>query len=113
MYRLRRFESLEENIGETLYCKTHETENMRILACCDKELVGKTLKQQDIEIEIKESFYKGEKITVEELEEILGEYGNINLFGNKAVTTALKQGFLRKEDIIKIQGVMHAIILRV
>ena len=99
--------------GDLLYFKKHETENNIVLACCDKELIGKNLVEGNYDVTIEESFYKGKLIEEEKLAELLSEANSINLFGKKAVGVALKQGFLREEDIIKIQGIEHAIILKV
>ena len=91
-----------------LYCKLHK----EVFACCDKELAGKTLKETDFEVEVREDFYADREITKEELIERLNEYANINLLGDKAVTTALEAGIISKESVIEIAGVKHAIILK-
>lgn len=95
-----------------MYCKTYSVENNTILACCDKEVLGKNLKEGNYDIRIEEDFYRGEEITEEKLAELLKEYKNINLFGKKSVGVALKQGLLSEKDIIKIEGIEHAIIMR-
>lgn len=96
-----------------MYCKTHETGGSRVLACADENILGKTFSGKDIEVTVKESFYRGEKIGEERLAELLKEHDSINLFGEKSVGVAVKQGLLSGKDIIRIQGVMHAIILKV
>lgn len=95
-----------------MYCKTYSVENNTVLACCDKEVLGKNLKEGNYDIRIEEDFYMGEEITEEKLAELLKEYNNINLFGKKSVGVALKQGLLSEKDIIKIEGIEHAIIMR-
>jgi len=96
-----------------LYFKIHGTENNTVLACCDKELIGKAFEEGDFYFEVKETFYKGETIDEEKLIKLLEENSNINLVGNKTIGIAIKQGFLREEDIIKIKNIKHAIILKV
>jgi len=96
-----------------LYCKTYSIENSLVLACCDKEILGKELKEGEYEVIVEESFYKGKKTSEKELIELLEKANNINLFGEKTIKIALKQGFLSQEDVIKIDGVSHAIILKV
>lgn len=95
-----------------MYCKTYSAENNTILACCDKEVLGKNLKEGNYEVSIDEDFYKGEEINEEKLAELLKEANNINLFGKKSVGVAVKQGLLSEKDIIKIEGIEHAIIMR-
>lgn len=95
-----------------LYCRTYNTGRGLVLACCDKELLGKRLVEGNYDVTVDESFYKGEKISEKRLAELLGESSNINLFGKKAVRVALKQGFLTETGIIRIAGVEHAIIFK-
>jgi len=83
------------------------------LACCDKELLGKTLKDDKREVTIDADFYRGELVDEAKLAKLMQESGNINLFGKKAIGVALKKGFLSASNVIKIQGVEHAIILKV
>ncbi len=96
-----------------MYCKTFETQNGKVLACCDREVIGKNLVDGPYDVTIEEKFYKGELITEEKLAELLGEAISINLFGTKAVGVALKRGFLTEKDIKRIAGVEHAVILRI
>ena len=86
---------------------------MVVLACCDMELLGKNLVDSRHDVTIDESFYGRQKVTGKELAELLKEADSINLFGKKAVGVALKRGFLRQEDIIRILGIEHAIIMKV
>ncbi|MEK6957996.1 MAG: DUF424 family protein [archaeon] len=96
-----------------MYCDTYSTQGNFVVACCDKELLGKNLKEGNYDVTIKESFYKGKLTSEKKLAKLLKQANNINLFGSKAVGVALKQGFLSERDIIKIAGVLHAIILKV
>ncbi len=79
-----------------------------VVAVCDKELIGKRLMQDEIEINVTERFYKGDEVNEAEIVKILSEAANINLLGKKAVDLALKTGIIDKEDILMIQGVPHA-----
>ena len=96
-----------------MYCKTYVTNGSVVLACCDKDILGKNLVEGSYDVTIDESFYRGEETTEEQLAGLLQEADSINLFGKKTVGVALKQGFLTKNNIITIAGVEHAIIFRV
>ena len=84
-----------------------------MLAVSDKELIGKVLKQDDLEFKVSEYFYKGEEIDETGLRELLKEAGNINLIGNKAVSIALEEKLGSAEQVIEIQGVKHLQILMI
>jgi len=96
-----------------MYAKKYETPNSIVLACCDKELIGKNLVEGEYDVTVDEEFYKGDEVTEEKLEELLQEADSINLFGKKTIEIAIKKGFLNEKSVIKIQGVEHAIILKV
>ena len=83
------------------------------MAVADKELIGKTLKDKNIELEVREKFYNGEEISKEELKTLLREYGNINLVGNKAVGVAIEEKLASEKQVMKIDGIKHVQIMMV
>ncbi len=113
MHGVRRNQRNQENIGGQLFCNVYNARENVVVACCDRELLGKNLKEGNYDVTIEESFYKGTLTDEKKLAELLKEANSINLFGKKSVGVALKQGFLSERDIIRIAGVPHAIILKV
>lgn len=91
-----------------MYIKIHQSQDRSVIAVCDKELIGKTLKDNKIEIKISERFYKGEEQAEDYIIKILKDADNINLMGEKAVNAGLKAGVIVKNNIRTIQGVPHA-----
>ena len=47
-----------------------------------------------------------------EVKKIFMEEDNINIAGNKVVDLAIKSGIISEKNVIKIQGVKHAQIVR-
>lgn len=95
-----------------MYCKIHVSGTKTVLAACDAELIGKTLKFHDVDFHISEAFYKGKKIDEKQLSKLLDEHNNINLVGEKVVRVALEKGLISERAIIKISDVPHAQIYR-
>lgn len=95
-----------------MYAKIHSQGTRSVLAACDKELLGKTLKQGKIHFTVSESFYGGELIERKKLLELLEEHENINLVGEKCVNAALEKGLINEGSIIRIKGVPHAQIFK-
>jgi len=95
-----------------MYVKTHansgEGNHRCVIAVCDKNLLGKTLQQGDIEIKVSESFYKGELKEEAEVIVLLKDASNVNLIGKESVAAGIKAGVVEKENVIIIQGVPHA-----
>ena len=98
--------------GETIFAKIHNVNGEQVLACCEKELIGKKIQNEKYDFEIKESFYKGFEITQEELKEKLQEIGNINLIGKQPVEIALQFGLVSKASVIDIDGIHHVQIFK-
>ena len=83
-----------------------------LLAVCDCELLGKTLRQGPIVFRIKEEFYNGRKATVEEAIEMIDNSTIVNLVGKCCVEKAVAKGYVHPEAVIEIEGVPHAQIMK-
>ncbi|MFA6268281.1 MAG: DUF424 family protein [archaeon] len=93
-----------------MIAKKHEIEYKTILAVCDAIHLGKTYEDGEIQIKISQQFYGGEKITPEEFKQMVKEADSINLFGDKCVDIALKEGYVSEKSVRKICGIKHALI---
>lgn len=86
-----------------------------IVAICDSELLGKRFEQDEFQLDIKESFYKGEEKTKSEVLDIIKkmaiEDATFNIVGREAIDTALEAGIISQEGIKEIQGVPFALVL--
>jgi len=86
-----------------------------IVAICDSELLGKRFEQGKFQLDVKESFFKGDKTDEEKVIEIMKdmekEDSTFNIVGKKSVNAALKAGIIKQEGIGKIQGIPFALVL--
>lgn len=86
-----------------------------IIAICDSELLGKRFEQGKFQLDVKESFFKGDETNEEKVIEIMknmvSEDAIFNIIGEESVNTALKAGIIEKQGIGKIQGIPFALIL--
>jgi len=80
-----------------------------IVAICDSELLGKTFEQGEFQLDIKESFFKGEKVSEEKaikiLKEMSKEDATFNIIGKNSINAALKAGIISENGIKKIQEI--------
>ena len=83
-----------------------------LLAICDCELLGKTLREGKIVFQIKDEFYKGNKVTLEEAMGMINNSTIVNMVGKACVEKAVAKGYVHPEAIIKIEGVPHAQIVK-
>lgn len=89
-----------------MYLKIHESNGQKIVAACDKELIGKILEEGKYFIDLKShsSFYKGKICTEKELENALDDFTSANLIGKKVVGVALSKKLVSEEDITLIKS---------
>lgn len=83
-----------------------------LLAICDCELLGKTLREGKIVFQIKDDFYKGKKVTIEEAIGMIGNSTIVNMVGKVCVEKAVAEGYVHPEAVLKIEGVPHAQIVK-
>ncbi|MBU2100812.1 DUF424 family protein [Candidatus Micrarchaeota archaeon] len=84
----------------------HLIQNQKILAVCDKELIGKIL-DKETEFKARKEFYGEKEIKKEKLRKLFRETDSVNLLGEKSVSVALKEKIAGKENIIRINNVPH------
>ncbi len=90
-----------------MYLKIHKSGSGILIAVCDRDVLGKTLKHGSVNVEISEGFYKGDIASEEQIFEALANATSANLFGEKAVSCAIKCGAASSECAIMIDGVPH------
>lgn len=82
---------------------------------CDSDLIGKRFEEGKFQLDIKESFYKGEELSEEKVIKIMKEMSKedatFNIVGEKSVNIALKIGIISKEGIKKIRNIPFAMVL--
>jgi hypothetical protein len=83
-----------------------------LLATCDAELLGKVLREGKIVFEVREEFYKGSKVSVEEAIDLMRQSTVVNMVGKRIVDKALEKGMIHPEAVLKISGVPHAQIVK-
>jgi len=84
-----------------------------LLAICDAEILGKTLREGKIVFYIKEDFYKGAKVTIEEAVDMIANSTIVNMIGRNIVQKAMEKGYVHPEAVLNIEGVPHAQILKI
>jgi uncharacterized protein len=86
-----------------------------VVAVCDDELLGKKFEEGKLQLDVKESFFKGKESSKEETLEIMKdmklEDSTFNIIGEKSVQTALEAGIITKEGIGIIANIPFALVL--
>lgn len=95
-----------------VYAKIRKWGQHVLLATCDAELLGKILREGKIVFEIHEKFYKGLRMTVEEVIELMEQSTIVNMVGHKVVRKAIEKGLVHPDAVLEISGVPHAQIVK-
>ena len=96
-----------------VYVKIRRWGRQVLLAACDAEILGKTLKDSNITFEVSEKFYKGYKTSVDEAIDLIEESTIVNLVGTNIVKRAIERGYVHPEAVIEICGIPHAQIVKI
>lgn len=84
----------------------------RMLNICDAELVGKTVKQSDLEIHITKSYYGDRVVDEKEAESLLRTSSIINMVGKKTVDLSIKIGIGSAKGVKEIEGIPFLIVFK-
>jgi len=92
-----------------MYLKIHERKDGKIVAVCDKGLIGKVLEENDLAMDLDKyrDFYVGDLSNEEEIKKALSKFNSANLVGEKAVNVALHMNLAEKSDIMYIKSVPY------
>jgi hypothetical protein len=96
-----------------MYLKTYRSGTQFMVAVCDKDILGKTLKEGDMTVEVSEEFYKGDLVSEEQVIGALSGATTANLFGRRAIECAIKCGAVEPECVMMIDHVPHAQMFRI
>jgi len=86
--------------------------NYVLLAICDVDIIGRTLREGKIVFCVKENFYKGAQVNVEEAVSMIENCNIVNMVGRNVVKKAIEQGYVHPDAVLNIEGVPHAQIVK-
>ena len=83
-----------------------------LLCMCDAEILGRTLRQGKITFCVKENFYRGPLVNVEEAVALIESSTIVNMIGKNIVKKAIEKGYVHPEAVLNIDGIPHAQIVK-
>lgn len=86
-----------------------------VVAVCDSNLIGEKFEEGEMQLDVKESFYKGEDVSREKaikiMKDMAKEDATFNIVGEEAVDAAIEAEIISEEGVMKIEGISFALIL--
>lgn len=92
--------------------KTYQQGRETLIAVCDSDILGGKFKEGHLCIEVSPDFFGEEKATGSEVEIALKGATMANFVGCKAVEQAIRLGYVEKENVLSIDGVLYAQMVR-
>ena len=83
-----------------------------LLAVCDCDLLGRTLREGKVVFHIKDEFYKGRKASVDEAVGLINNSTIVNLVGKNCVEKAIIKGYVHPDAVLNIEGVPHVQVVK-
>jgi hypothetical protein len=106
------YNSYNERLKLEVYINIRKIGGNVLLAICDIEILGKTLHEGKITFHVKEEFYKGTRVSVEEAIAMMENSTIVNMIGKNIVSKAMEKGYVHPDAILNIEGVPHAQIVK-
>jgi len=91
-----------------MFIKLHKTPEREIISICDEDILGKKFETEDLQLDIKESFYKGDIYSEKHLK-IVKNADYLNIVGKESINFAIKNNLINKENIMRIKKIPYAI----
>ena len=91
-----------------IWLKIHHQEEEVVLTACDEKLLGSKLgpDEEGVVVQLKEPFYGGTLVDIEEVIQFMDQATIINMFG-ECVTLLIEKGIISKIAVIFVAGVPH------
>ena len=88
--------------------KVYRVRGEVLVAVCDADIVGRTFREGEIKIEVKEDFYGEREVSKEEVRQALMQATIANITGEKAVKFAIELGIIDEKNVLRIGDCLHA-----
>ncbi len=95
------------------YVRVYRIEKEVMVAVCDLEIYGKTFEDDEVVLHIKEDFYGDELMESKDVAAILEDATIANLAGENAIALAIEAGVIIPQNVIRVEGVPHAQMVRI
>ena len=83
-----------------------------MVACCDKELMGKTFRKGRLKLSLDTKFYGDSLSGLAEALVVLETADTLNLVGQEIVGAAIEKGLVHPDAVISIGGVPHVQVMK-
>jgi len=98
---------------ESLLLAERDTDEGRLVAVCDADILGETFENGRVSLTVNEEFYGGDRADEEVVVASLRGAQVANLVGDRAVEVAVEAGIVDPETVLDIGETRHAQLVRI
>ncbi len=98
-----------------MYMKIHENHAGKVVAVCEKTLIGTKIQEGDMVLDLKayKEFYCGDLVDETHVRKALQSFTSANLVGKNAVAIAISLNLIKESEVLRIDGIPHVQIYRI
>ena len=100
-----------QNAADGLLLTERETNEGLLVAVCDADILGETFEADEISLTVTEEFYDGDPADEETVLGSLARCSTANLVGEEAVELAIENGYVEEDNVLDLDGTLHAQLL--
>ncbi|MCD6383380.1 MAG: DUF424 family protein [Thermoplasmata archaeon] len=104
---------MDANVERHVFIKMHRSGETLLLAACDEEILGKRFREGKLRLHVKRDFYGGELVSPEVFLRLIEQCTMANLSGEFVVELAIKNGYIQEENVLYIESIPHAQLLKI
>lgn len=83
-----------------------------LVSVCDPDVIGETFASGDVSLTVEPDFYDGEHCDPGEVVDALARAQVANIVGTEAVELAIEHGYVEADNVLDLDGTLHAQFLR-
>lgn len=96
----------------SIVLETYDTEQGLMVAAADPSVLGDIFEEDGVRVDVDEEFYGKEEAPRDEVVERLRQAAIANLVGETAVGAGVEAEVVDEENVLRVEGVPHAQMVR-
>lgn len=93
--------------------KIHCSDDKKIVAVCDSDLIGKKYTDGNRILYIPEEFFRGDEAEIRKILEELKDCLTANIVGNRIIDELIERNILKESNTLEVEGVKHTQIFKI
>ena len=92
--------------------KTYNTDQGKIIAVCDKDILGSVFEEGDTILDISEAFFSGRPATSDDIISAIQKCYSANIAGNRIIAKLSDADIIDIEDAHTVDGQKHILMFK-